>query len=98
MDSKRRFGENLLRCRQARKLSQEALAERASIHRTQISLWENGARQPVMETLIKLAAALEVPLEQLVEGITWEIFPYPSHWVVVDPPELPRFKPPSEHA
>ncbi|MBS1890248.1 MAG: helix-turn-helix transcriptional regulator [Actinobacteria bacterium] len=40
------FGENLLRIRQARKLSQESLAERAGIHRTQVSMFETGQRQP----------------------------------------------------
>ncbi len=62
MDVLERFGANLLRVRQARRLSQENLAERAGIHRTQISMLETGRRQPMLETLIRLAAALEVPL------------------------------------
>jgi transcriptional regulator with XRE-family HTH domain len=91
MDISERFGENLLRIRQARKLSQENLADRAGIHRTQISLLESGRRQPLIGTVVRLAGALDVPVETLFEGILWE----PSavghgRFRVLDPPELPR--------
>ena len=72
MDVAERFAENLLRLRQGRKLSQEELAARASVHRTQISLMESGKRLPRLDTLIKLAGALEVEIPRLVEGIAWE--------------------------
>jgi transcriptional regulator with XRE-family HTH domain len=72
VDVAKRFAENLLRLRQARKLSQEELAARASIHRTQISLMESGKRLPRLDTLIKLAGALEVDVARLVEGVAWE--------------------------
>lgn len=88
MNPSERFGENLLRVRQARKLSQENLADRADIHRTQISLLEGGRRQPLMETLLRLAGALDVPVETLVEGIRWD--PDGGTFTVTDPPELPR--------
>jgi transcriptional regulator with XRE-family HTH domain len=71
VDVAERFAENLLRLRQGRKLSQEELAARASIHRTQISLMESGKRLPRLDTLIKLAGALEVEIPRLVEGIAW---------------------------
>jgi transcriptional regulator with XRE-family HTH domain len=83
-----RFGENVLRIRQARKLSQENLAERAAVHRTQITLIENGRRQPGIETVARLAGALEVSIESLYEGIRWD--PKIGQFVVADPPELPR--------
>jgi transcriptional regulator with XRE-family HTH domain len=86
-----RFGGNLLRVRQARRLSQESLAQRAGIHRTQISLFETGQRQPLLETLIRLAGALEVPLPTLLEGIVFRPGPGDGEFVVSDPPELPRF-------
>jgi transcriptional regulator with XRE-family HTH domain len=60
-----RFAKNLVDSRRAAGLSQEELAFRAAIHRTQISLLENGGRLPRFETLIKLAGSLE-------EGIVWE--------------------------
>src|SRR3954462_2436397 len=91
MNPSERFGENLLRIRQARKLSQENLADRAGIHRTQISLLEGGRRQPLLETLVRLAGALDVPVDTLFEGILWD----PGgggdgRFRVSDPPELPR--------
>jgi transcriptional regulator with XRE-family HTH domain len=83
-----RFGENVLRIRQARKLTQESLAERAQIHRTQITLVETGRRQPGIETVVRLAGALEVSTETLFEGIRWDAGT--GEFVVADPPELPR--------
>lgn len=88
MDVSERFGENLLRLRQARKLSQESISEGAKIHRTQISLIETGRRQPRIETVLKLAGALEVSTDTLFEGIRWD--PRSGEFLVADPPELPR--------
>jgi transcriptional regulator with XRE-family HTH domain len=92
MDALERFGGNVLRIRQARRLSQESLAERAGIHRTQISLFETGQRQPLLETLIRLAGALEVPLPALTEGIGFKPGPGGGEILVSEPPELPRFE------
>ncbi len=88
MDASERFGENLLRIRQARKLTQEGLAERAGIHRTQVTLIETGRRQPGIMTVARLAGALEVPIGSLFEGIRWD--PEAGELLVADPPELPR--------
>lgn len=52
-------------------MTQEELAFRAAIHRTQISFIEGGKRMPRLDTLIKLAGALEVPVSTLIEGISW---------------------------
>jgi len=91
MDPAERFGENLLRIRQARKMSQENLADGAGIHRTQISLLESGRRQPLLETVVRLAGALDVPIEALFEGILWEPATVGrGRFRVLDPPELPR--------
>jgi len=67
-----RFGANLRRRRAEIGISQEELAFRAAIHRTQVSLLEGGDRLPRFETLVKLAGALEVPISSLAEGIEWE--------------------------
>jgi transcriptional regulator with XRE-family HTH domain len=90
MEPRARFGDNLLRIRQARKLSQEALADRAGIHRTQVSLLENGQQQPMLETLSKLAGALDVPVNMLTEGITFIPRPGGGELRATRPPELPR--------
>jgi transcriptional regulator with XRE-family HTH domain len=71
MDISGRFAANLLRLREAAGMNQEDLAVRASIHRTQISYIESGKRMPRLDTLVKLAGALEVPVSALVEGIEW---------------------------
>lgn len=65
------FGENLARCRKRADLSQEELGVLASLHRTEISLLERGGRLPRIDTVIKLASALKIPLEELIEGIDW---------------------------
>ena len=72
MEVSERFSKNLVALRQAADMSQEELAFRASVHRTQISLMESGSRLPRLDTLVKLAGALEVPIEILLAGIVWE--------------------------
>jgi transcriptional regulator with XRE-family HTH domain len=69
----RQLGRRVKRRRNFLDLSQEALAERAGIHRTQISFYENGERMPLTSSLIKLAAALGISVGQLVVGIDWEV-------------------------
>jgi len=72
LDAARHFGENLVRCRKQAGLSQEQLGERANLHRTAIGLLERGARMPRIDTLVKLAAALEVPPSDLLDGMVWK--------------------------
>jgi transcriptional regulator with XRE-family HTH domain len=67
-----RFGQNLRRCRRVADLSQEQLGLLAGLHRTEIGLLERGARVPRIDTLLKLAAALEVGASELLDGIAWE--------------------------
>jgi transcriptional regulator with XRE-family HTH domain len=67
-----RFGENLRRARKDADLSQEEVGIRASLHRTEIGLLERGERIPRIDTAIKLAAAVDVPLDQLLAGIGWD--------------------------
>lgn len=66
------FGQNLSRCRKRADLSQEELSVRASLHRTEISQLERGLRIARIDTLIKLAASLEVSADELLEGLDWE--------------------------
>jgi len=54
----RQFGEKVRAAREARGLSQEALADAAGLHRTHISLIERGQRSVRLETIEKLAVAL----------------------------------------
>jgi transcriptional regulator with XRE-family HTH domain len=63
-----RFAANLRRARRERGLSQEALAETSAMHRTEISLLERGRREPRLETIVRLARALGVPVGDLLAG------------------------------
>lgn len=67
------LGRRVRRRRHFLDLSQEALAERTGIHRTQFSLYERGERMPLTSTLIKLAEGLDVSVDQLLGRIDWEV-------------------------
>ena len=45
---------------------------RAGIHRTEVGMVEHGERTMRIDTALKLATALHVPLDRLVEGVTWK--------------------------
>lgn len=66
-----RFGDNLRRCRKQAGLSQEEVGQRAAMNRTQVAAAERGERLPRIDTLMKLAGALEVSPDELLEGIVW---------------------------
>jgi transcriptional regulator with XRE-family HTH domain len=69
---KEAFGERLLVARfNCGRISQEAMAERAEMHRTQISLIETGQRMPLLETFVRLAGAVEQTPGQLLGPIRW---------------------------
>lgn len=72
MDIAAHFGDNLARIRRSADLSQDALSVRASLHRTEISQIERGLRIPRIDTLIKLAGALEAEPRELLVGLSWE--------------------------
>lgn len=65
------FGVNLARHRRLSGLSQDEVAYRATIHRTEVSQLERGLRLPRLDTAVKLAAAVEADLGELVEGLRW---------------------------
>jgi transcriptional regulator with XRE-family HTH domain len=48
-------------------LSQEALAEKAGVHRTYISQLERGIKSPTIDTLTRIAAALGLKVSSLIE-------------------------------
>lgn len=66
-----RFGENLRRLRKRADVSQETLGFRAELHRTEIGLLERGARVPRIDTIVKIAAGLDVAPDALLAGIAW---------------------------
>jgi transcriptional regulator with XRE-family HTH domain len=68
---RKRFGANVRGLRLAGKeaCSQEELADRARLHRTEISKIEQGGVEPRLSTLMILADALGVTLNDLVAGL-----------------------------
>jgi transcriptional regulator with XRE-family HTH domain len=66
-------GPRIRRTRRRLDMSQEALADNAEIHRTQMTGIEWGERLPRIDTLIKLAGGLGISPCDLLEGIVWEV-------------------------
>ena len=62
----RALGEELRERRTQRGLSQEALAERADVHRNFVGLLERGQRNVTLLTLGAIAEALKLPVSELV--------------------------------
>lgn len=86
----RRFAENLRRVRRREGLSQEQLAVRASLHRTEIGKIESGERVCQIDTLIRLAGAMGVPPAELLDGIDWVPAPGSAGSFTVDNDVLRR--------
>jgi transcriptional regulator with XRE-family HTH domain len=91
----RQLGRRVRRRRHFLDLSQETLAYRAGIHRTQISFYESGDRMPLTATLVRLAAALEVSTDQLLAGVEWEV-PGPRLGDAAEEARNPDVEPPDE--
>lgn len=62
---RQRFGRAIRRRRRGLDISQERLAELAELHRTYISDIERGEVNPSLETIDKLAKALDISIAQL---------------------------------
>ncbi len=63
--ARRIFAENLRKARLAKGLSQEALAELATLHRTYVGSVERGERNVSIDNMERLAAAVGVALPEL---------------------------------
>jgi transcriptional regulator with XRE-family HTH domain len=49
-------------------MTQEQLAKESGVHRVTIARYETGATSPTVRSLEKIAAALNVPVSDLVDG------------------------------
>lgn len=76
-EAARRLGRNLFMARRRAGFSQEELGALACLHRTEIGFIEGGRRLPRVDTLVKLASAVDVRAEELLAGIEW-LVPAPS--------------------
>ena len=64
------FGEHLRELRTAAGLSQEELAEKAGIHRNYIGHLERAEKTASLDVLVRIAAAFDLSLPELLEGFT----------------------------
>lgn len=82
------IGEKIKSLRQAKKLSQRAMAKDLNITNPTISMWENGIRNPDTHTLTELSKYFNVPISYFFEdqkndlNKPIEIMPY--HQEVID--------------
>jgi len=66
-ETRKRFAENLRKERGKKKLSQEALADAAKLHRTYVGSVERGERNITIDNIERLAIALGVTPASLLE-------------------------------
>ncbi len=64
------FGKNVRKHRHKKGISQEDLAGICSLHRTYIGSVERGERNVGLENIVKIARALNVTLQELLDGIS----------------------------
>ena len=72
MELTRAVGENIKRIRKSKKLSMERLAAEAGVSRSMLGQIERGEANPSVGLLGKLAGALKVPAEVLLENDDFE--------------------------
>src|SRR5689334_4212759 len=63
-----RLARNLVALRHARTITQDALAKSSGVPRSTIANLESGDGNPSLTVLLKVAGALEVPLDELLAG------------------------------
>ena len=68
-DQQRRLGERIRELRHTRRLTQERLAEAAEISAPYVAQVETGNAMPSVYVLIRIAAALAVPLSGIVSAL-----------------------------
>lgn len=68
-DIKYTIGQRIKKYRNQKNLSQEQLSELADCHPTYIGQLERGEKNATLETIQKIALALNIPLSQLFEKI-----------------------------
>lgn len=65
----KKFGQKFRELRIRMKLSQEALAEKAFVHRTYIGMIERAEKNITLSNIEKIAKALNVSISKLFEGV-----------------------------
>lgn len=75
-----KFSENLKNFREKNKLTQKELAHLLNVNRVSYARWENGSREPNMETIKKIATTLDISVNDLLLEPSWNeyIKKYPN--------------------
>lgn len=68
-------GKHIRQLRMAKKLTQEELAEKLHVTRQAVSAWERGQTQPDLDTLERIAQALDTEVTALIYGpdASWDL-------------------------
>jgi XRE family transcriptional regulator, regulator of sulfur utilization len=66
---RRALGETIRQYRKGERLSQETLAEKADLHPNFVGEIERGEKAATIDTLVKMAKALKVRVQDLVSGV-----------------------------
>lgn len=64
------LGENIIRLRTEKRLTQEELADLLGVSRQSVSKWESGASVPELDKLIRLSEVFDITVDELVKGRT----------------------------
>ena len=67
------IGKVIQEMRESKGLSQEVVSGLADIGRTHLSAIERGVRKPTLETLFKIADALNIPASMIIQEIEKEL-------------------------
>lgn len=62
------LGENIIRLRTEKRLTQEQLADLLGVSRQSVSKWESGSSVPELDKLIRLSEVFEITVDELVKG------------------------------
>lgn len=62
-----KFGNRVREERLSRGLSQEALAERAGVHRTYVGMIERAEKNITLQNIERIAKALDIPIDKLMK-------------------------------
>lgn len=78
-------GKHIRQFRTARHLTQEQLAETLFVTRQTVSAWETGKAQPDLETLERIAAALDAEVTEVIYGVrpAQNLGPLKRRWALI---------------
>jgi putative transcriptional regulator len=80
---KRVIGNRIREQRKRQEMTQERLADLAELDRKHIGMIETGQAEPRSGTLIRIAGALDIPVEKLITGLVFVPNEHSAGWLEV---------------